>query len=128
MIKGVMRDLRCGRSRAKELLAGYAPTTFHLEEMVELWGDDFLRAIFVEAWERQDERIRVIQQREEEMRQRAEEAEAIAAAYKRGDKFSFTLPLHVQAIQALELELATRQPPTLGQRLGRWLRRFGLEA
>lgn len=109
-------------------MAGYAPTTFHLEEMVELWGDDFLRAIFVEAWERQDERIRIIQQREEEMRRRAEAAEAIVATHTPDERYRLADPPEWVAIESLAAELGSRQPLPIWQRVGVWLRRFGLEA
>lgn len=89
-----MQDLRCGRSRAKSILSGYAPTSEQIEEMVGLWGEAFLRAVFVEAWSRQDRYIAtLIADREMAIiaRKRAEEHLAALRAEgkeEREDRFS----------------------------------------
>ncbi|MGF7174662.1 hypothetical protein [Azospirillum doebereinerae] len=104
------------------MLAGQAPTSSQLEEMVGLWGDDLLRAVFVEAWERQDKRIELVQQREEEMRRRAEAAEALIEAYKQGMRFRIPKPEYAQALEQLTDELTLDQPLTSWARFRIWLR------
>lgn len=90
--------------------------------MVGLWGDDLLRAVFVEAWERQDELIKLVQQREEEMRRRAEAAEAMIEVYKQGGRFYIAPPEYAEALEQLTDELVRDQPLTGWTRFHIWLR------
>jgi hypothetical protein len=67
-IKMLCRDLRIGPSRANELLAGAAPTSAQLEELVARFGAPFLRHCFVEALAREDARLAELERELERLR------------------------------------------------------------
>lgn len=55
--KGVANALQISVPLANKLLGGYAPRMWLFEEMVALWGSEFLRCIFAEAFAADDQRV-----------------------------------------------------------------------
>lgn len=56
---------------AKKLLLGYAPRMWLFEEMVALYGEPFLRAIFAEAFAASDDRVQKLEAEVAALRKRA---------------------------------------------------------
>lgn len=48
--KQIARDLGVAEKVVERWLSGHAPTLRHFEEMVDRWGEPFLRSIFLEAF------------------------------------------------------------------------------
>lgn len=56
--KRIARDFRVSEGTAELWLAGKAPTTAHIEQMVAVFGEPYVRTVFAEAFARHDERIK----------------------------------------------------------------------
>ncbi|MBY6265539.1 hypothetical protein EI613_26995 [Azospirillum sp. 412522] len=124
-------------------MSGYAPTSKQIEEMVDLWGEAFLRAVFVEAWERQDRYIAtLITDREMAViarRQAEERLEALRAEGKevQEDKLALERDEHEPSgpylpygynipIETLRRELESTQAEGRWRRAARLFRRLFL--
>lgn len=56
--KLIARDFRVSEGTAELWLKGKAPTTAHVEQMVAMFGEPYVRTVFAEAFARHDERIK----------------------------------------------------------------------
>jgi hypothetical protein len=59
--KLIARDFDVSVGTAERWLSGEAPTVAHIEQMTGLFGEEYVRAVFIEAFERQDYRIRLLE-------------------------------------------------------------------
>lgn len=59
--KLIARDFRVSTGTAERWLKGEAPTVAHIEQMTAVFGEPYIRALFVEAFERHDERIKELE-------------------------------------------------------------------
>ena len=55
--KLIARDFGVSVGTAERWLRGEAPTVAHIEQMTALFGEDYIRAVFAEAFENQDKRV-----------------------------------------------------------------------
>lgn len=60
--KNVATALHISLPLANKLLGGYAPRMWLFEEMVALWGGEFLRCVFAEAFAADDQRVAELEQ------------------------------------------------------------------
>ena len=114
---------------ANRWLAGYAPTTAHLEEMIAEWGLAFLEAVFTEAYVERDERIRHLEAELERLRS-ALAAERVAAhglAELRQPEFAAVSPSSRHASDAIPPSPSTERqldgagggrPRSIGEHVG----------
>lgn len=59
--KLIARDFRVSTGTAERWLKGEAPTVAHIEQMTVVFGEPYIRALFAEAFERHDERIKELE-------------------------------------------------------------------
>ena len=59
--KLIARDFRVSTGTAERWLKGEAPTVAHIEQMTAVFGEPYIRALFAEAFERHDERIKELE-------------------------------------------------------------------
>lgn len=60
--KLVARDFKVSTGTAELWLSGKAPTTAHVEQMVAMFGEPYIRAVFAEAFGSGDTRIHSLEQ------------------------------------------------------------------
>lgn len=59
--KLIARDFHVSTGTAERWLKGEAPTVAHIEQMTAVFGEPYIRALFAEAFERHDERIKELE-------------------------------------------------------------------
>ena len=59
--KLIARDFKVSTGTAERWLRGEAPTVGHIEQMTATFGPPYIRALFIEAFDQQDKRIKELE-------------------------------------------------------------------
>jgi hypothetical protein len=60
--KLIARDFHVSEGTAERWLRGEAPTVAHIEQITVFFGSSYIRAVFTEAFEQQDQRIKELEE------------------------------------------------------------------